>query len=114
MIDILKALADETRLRIVGILLNNELCVCEVEKCLKLTQSNASRHLSTLKNAGILKDNKKAQWIYYTINEEFINQNKELYDYLYNRLNKLSDSDNDKIELEKIKTENLCSNSMED
>lgn len=49
MLDILKALADETRLRILSQVLRGEMCVCEIEECLGLTQSNASRHLTTLK-----------------------------------------------------------------
>lgn len=63
MVDILKALADETRLRIVAILLQGPLCVCEIEACLSLTQSNVSRHLTVLKRAGILDSYKVAQWV---------------------------------------------------
>ena len=54
MIDILKALADESRLRILSQILKGEMCVCEIEHCLSLTQSNASRHLNILEKAGIL------------------------------------------------------------
>mgnify|MGYP000897567728 CR=1 FL=1 len=82
MVDILKALADESRLRILSQLIKGEMCVCEIEHCLGLTQSNASRHLNILKKAGILDSYKNAQWTYYKISDEFINDNKELYDYL--------------------------------
>lgn len=82
MIDILKALADESRLRILSQVFKGEMCVCEIEHCLGLTQSNASRHLNVLKKAGVLDSYKNAQWTYYKISEEFINDNKELYDYL--------------------------------
>ena len=54
MIDILKALSDETRMRIFRMILNGDMCVCEIENSLNLTQSNASRHLTVLKKAGIL------------------------------------------------------------
>ena len=50
-----KALSDETRLRILNILLERECCVCEVMQVLDLTQSRTSRHLITLCDAGFLK-----------------------------------------------------------
>jgi len=49
LIDILKALSDETRLRIVAQIFKGDMCVCEIEASLGLTQSNASRHLTILK-----------------------------------------------------------------
>lgn len=51
MIDILKALAEETRLRIFAQIIKGDMCVCEIEECLELTQSNASRHLTALKKS---------------------------------------------------------------
>ena len=54
MVDIFKALAEETRLRIFAQIIKGDMCVCEIEECLHLTQSNASRHLTALKRAGIL------------------------------------------------------------
>jgi len=64
----LKALADETRLRILCLLWEAEdLCSCEIEKILDLKQSNASRHLYRLRNAGLLDSYKRAQWTHYRI-----------------------------------------------
>lgn len=82
MIDILKALAEETRLRIFAQIIKGDMCVCEIEECLELTQSNASRHLTALKRAGILDSYKTAQWAYYKVSDTFITENKELYNYL--------------------------------
>jgi ArsR family transcriptional regulator len=82
MVELFKVLGDENRLRIVNILLNNELCVCELEVMLKLTQSNVSRHLGKLKNEGIIKSVKDAQWIHYMIDEVFRQEHKVLLDYL--------------------------------
>ncbi|ADL06971.1 MULTISPECIES: ArsR/SmtB family transcription factor [Thermosediminibacter] len=81
---ILKALADENRLRILNLLRKGELCVCEIEAILEITQSNASRHLNKLKNAGIITYEKKSQWVYYKINETFVKDNALLFDYLNN------------------------------
>ena len=64
---VLKALADETRLRIVGLILEAEdLCACEVEAILGLRQSNASRHLGRLVREGLLASNKMGQWVHYS------------------------------------------------
>ena len=67
LIDELKALSDETRLRILNLLYERELCVCDVMETLQITQAKASRHLIYLKNAGLVKDRKQAQWAYYSI-----------------------------------------------
>ena len=48
---IFKALSDRTRLRMVSLVMKHELCVCEIMEVLNLSQSNASRHLTILKNA---------------------------------------------------------------
>lgn len=82
MVDIFKSLAEESRLRIIFLLMQKEMCVCEIETCLKMKQSNASRHLTDLKKSGILESYKNAQWTFYKINEDFIKENKELWEYL--------------------------------
>ena len=68
---VLKALGDTIRLRMVSLLMQRELCVCEIIDCLDLSQSNASRHLTILKNAGVLSGRKQAQWTYYIISDSF-------------------------------------------
>ena len=62
-----KALADETRLRIVKLLGVREMCVCEVMVALGLTQPTASHHLGILENAGLVKDRKEGKWVFYSI-----------------------------------------------
>ncbi|MDD4721628.1 MAG: metalloregulator ArsR/SmtB family transcription factor [Acidaminococcaceae bacterium] len=66
-LEILKALSDETRLRILNLLYEKELCVCNVMEILHISQAKASRHLIYLKNAGLVKDRKAAQWAYYSL-----------------------------------------------
>lgn len=64
-----QSLDDETRLRILALLLEKEeLCVCDLVSVLQLPQSTVSRQLSLLKSAGWLKDRRKGIWIYYSIN----------------------------------------------
>lgn len=68
LIGTLKALSDEIRLRIINLLSSHdELCVCKIVDALSLPQSTVSRHLTILKNAGIIQDRKHGQWIYYKL-----------------------------------------------
>ena len=83
---IFKALAEESRLRILSLLIEGEMCVCEIETGPGMTQSNVSRHLSALKNSGILDSSKKAQWAYYKISDQFKAENHSLWLYLQEKL----------------------------
>jgi len=64
---IFKALADETRLRILALLLEGELCVCEIMAALALPQSTISRHLAYLRNSGWVNDRRQGVWMYYRL-----------------------------------------------
>ena len=70
LLDVLKSLSDETRLRILNLLYDRELCVCDVMDTLQISQAKASRHLIYLKNAGLVKDRKHAQWAYYALTRD--------------------------------------------
>jgi ArsR family transcriptional regulator len=70
---LLKALADPTRLRIVGLLAQRELCVCDLERLLGVSQSMTSHHLGVLRRAGLLvqrREDRDARWVYYRLNPE--------------------------------------------
>jgi len=73
-VQMLKALGDETRIRIVNILRHGPLCVCEIESILEVTQSNASRHLNKLMNANLVTYYKEAKFVYYKLDEESLNE----------------------------------------
>ncbi len=62
-----KALADETRLRILKLLEVREMCVCEVMVALGLTQPTASHHLGILENAGLVRNRKEGKWVFYSL-----------------------------------------------
>lgn len=109
MTDIFKALSDETRLRILSLIMNGEMCVCEIEECLGLTQSNASRHLTVLKDAGILSSFKQAQWVYYKLNEDFCIENPDLTNYLVVKLKALPSYEADINKAQKCKDKDMCS-----
>jgi ArsR family transcriptional regulator len=61
----LKALGDRNRLRIINMLKDRALCVCEITDILKLSQSTVSGHLRILKDAGIVQDTKNGLWVEY-------------------------------------------------
>jgi len=64
---LLKALADENRLRMVALLSKGELCGCHIAAALDLSQPNVSQHLTVLKNAGVVECDRRGSWIYYRI-----------------------------------------------
>src|SRR4030043_284584 len=66
----IKALSDETRLRILGLVLERECCVCEVMQALDISQTRASRNLSVLYDAGFLNLRKDGLWSLYSIDAE--------------------------------------------
>ena len=69
LLPIFKALSDETRLRILHLLKDGELCVCDIADTLKMTQPNISFHLGMLREAGLIKDRKNGRWIHYSIDD---------------------------------------------
>jgi ArsR family transcriptional regulator, arsenate/arsenite/antimonite-responsive transcriptional repressor len=69
LVTIFKALSDETRLRIIKLLEQGELCVCDITAALDMVQPKVSFHLSALKEAGLIKDRKQGKWIHYSLNE---------------------------------------------
>lgn len=109
--DIFKALGDENRLRIIYLLSKGKLCVCDIETILMMTQSNVSRHLNKLKNVGIISSEKKSQWVYYSIDNNFVNKHKMLYEYLINSFNNIPQFITDNENFEKYKNrEQSCEN----
>jgi ArsR family transcriptional regulator len=73
LIKALKALSDETRLRIIKILLERECCVCEIMQALDISQSRASRNLGILQDAGFLKARRDGLWIVYSVDWQTAN-----------------------------------------
>ena len=74
-----KALADEKRVKIVKLLMNKEMCICELMICLDMTQPNLSHHIQLLENQGIVKRKKKGKWAYCSIaDKETIEQLTDL------------------------------------
>ena len=114
-VEIMKALADENRLRILNLLSRNLLCVCEIETMLGLNQSNISRHLAKLRKAGIIIAEKDAQWVHYKIDEQFKNENPQLWSHLENIFYRISICAEDIKRYEKYQEHGFtCQNIRED
>ncbi len=72
LLQIYKALSDETRLRIIKLLEHGELCVCDIVGSLDIIQPKISFHLGVLKEAGLVKDRRVGKWIHYRLDDSEI------------------------------------------
>ena len=80
---IFKACADESRLRILNlIVMNGEMCISDLEKILDFTQAKTSRHLIYLKNSGILNARRYNHWVFYQIKESVEDIIKQVFQFL--------------------------------
>lgn len=77
-----KLLGDKTRLKIVSLLSQQEMCVCHLVEILQTTQPNISQHLRKLKDAGLVLEERRGQWIYYSLSIEDKPYLKEAIGYL--------------------------------
>ena len=68
--ELLKLVSEESRLKLLCILRQGEHCVCELSEHVKLSQSLISHHLSDLKVSGVIKDEKRGLYVYYSLTEE--------------------------------------------
>ncbi len=66
---VFKALSDGTRIRIIKLLEQGELCVCDIVAALDIVQPKASFHLGVLWEAGLIRDRKQGKWMHYRLNE---------------------------------------------
>lgn len=114
LLKILKALSHINRIRIINLLNYNELCVCELENITGLNQSNVSRHLGKLKQAGLIVGEKKAQWIYYRINKELFNEHIFLQNILNEELKNHSVCKEDINKLKKYLASDLTCEELTD
>src|SRR6188508_825593 len=62
-----QALGDVTRLRILGLLMTGEVCVCHIHESLKISQPKASRHLAYLRRAGLVTTRREGLWVHYQL-----------------------------------------------
>ena len=73
--ELFKGLAEPTRLRIVVLLLERELCVCDLMAVLRLPQSTISRHMTKLRQSGLVADRREGIWIHYRLADDKVAKN---------------------------------------
>ena len=72
--DALKALGDPTRLKIIALLNTRDCCVCELVPIFKISQPAISKHLSRLKSVHLVTENRKGQWVFYSLNRNRLDE----------------------------------------
>jgi ArsR family transcriptional regulator len=87
--NVLKALAEENRVRILCLLRHQELCVCQIIEVLELAPSTVSKHLSILHQARLIDSQKKGRWVYYSlacgdVSSEFCSPCRWIFDSIEN------------------------------
>ena len=111
-VQLFKALSDETRLRIMALLFDGELCVCDLMEVLGLPQSTVSRHLAYLRNAGWLEDRRQNKWMYYQINKKTNELEKDLLKVMQDHFEHIAQITADRKKLASYlatKTKQTCS-----
>jgi len=111
-VEIFKILSDTNRLRILNLLYEKELCVCELEYLLGISQSNLSKHLRLMSDAGFLESRRENKFAYYRIKDEVLEEHSFLKnafeielkkeDYLTEELDKLNHYKNSDITCQNI------------
>lgn len=102
-IKILKAISDESRVRILAILKEKQnLCVCEIREIIGLSQPAISSHLKILENAGLIQNVKDGKWVNYRLNDKLEIKIKELLDNLLISLEDSSKMNSDKKKLKEV------------
>ena len=92
---ILKLLGDKTRLIMMKILDNHDCCVCEFVEIFKTSQPSISQHLRKLRDLGLVKEERRGQWIFYSINKM-----NDYYPFIQQILGQLPSQDDKLKELE--------------
>ena len=100
--EILKLLADNTRVRLLGLLDQEELSVAELQEVLAMGQSRISSHLSLLRQAELAMDRRDGKRTFYTLNNELSAANKQLLRATFNALKDSSHLREDRINLKRV------------
>ena len=108
-INVFKALGDPNRVRIMKMLEKRELCVCEVREVLDLSVSTVSKHLTILRNAGLVIDTKDGKWVNFRLNDKsehtFI---RSVIRLLYNSFNDDEVVREDNKKVRKVSRNTIC------
>ena len=99
--DTFKALADRTRLRVLALLGNNEVCVCHIHDSLGLPQPTVSRHLAYLRRTGLVSARRDGVWMHYRVSPSLPAEIRQLLDAAVEALERLTTTTKDRAHFEK-------------
>lgn len=101
--------SDETRLRcLLLIQKRGEICVCEISQILEMVQPKISRHLALLRQSGFVLDERRGQWVYYSLNPSLPRWVKKITEAMLENLRKEEPFHSDLKKIKSSKKENLC------
>lgn len=107
--ELFSLLSDETRLRCLLLLQKKkELCVCEFSQIIGSIQPKISRHLALLRSSGLVTDERRGQWVYYSLDPSLPAWAKSIIKASYANLQKEAPYSNDLKKMASLKQENLC------
>jgi DNA-binding transcriptional ArsR family regulator len=110
-LNITKALSDENRIRALMMLSGGELCVCQIIEMLGLAPSTVSKHMSILRQAGLVETRKEGRWIYYRLADREAPKASEVLDWLERHLKKdkkILDDVKQLQRMQKMSKDELC------
>lgn len=103
-----RAFADHTRLRILRLLMEGELCVCDIMSVLRSPQPLVSRHLAYLRRAGLVADRKQGLWRYYSLVKPARGLQRRLIDCAAGCLDELDVLKKDRERLRRLRKTGCC------
>ena len=108
---IMKALSDENRIRALMMLKGGELCVCQIIEMLGLAPSSVSKHISILRQAGLVETRKEGRWVYYQRTDREAKTVREIFDWLEKHLKddkRILDDVKQLRRMQKMSKEQIC------
>jgi ArsR family transcriptional regulator len=107
--ELFSLLSDQTRLRCLVLLQKKrELCVCEISSIMGSIQPKISRHLALMRKSGLVSDERRGQWIYYSLNQSLPNWTKKILESTLNNLINEEPYYSDLKQICSLKNENIC------
>ncbi|MBN1795211.1 MAG: winged helix-turn-helix transcriptional regulator [Sedimentisphaerales bacterium] len=110
-LNITKALSDENRIRALMMLAGGELCVCQIIEMLGLAPSTVSKHMSILRQAGLVETRKEGRWIYYRLADKKALKTSEILGWLQRHLKndkRILDDVKQLRKIQKMSKDKLC------
>ena len=107
--ELFSLLSDETRLRCLVLLQKEgELCVCEISQIIGSIQPKISRHLALMRKSGLVSDERRGQWVYYSLNRSLPDWAKKIIQSTLENLMSVKPYHTDIKKICSLKKENIC------